>query len=793
MSESWTKFSDEIGTSEEWTSGHDDGGKELSPAEFTEEVRESMGVPSKTIIDSVEYWDGTKGKGPARGSCKGKGEGGKATPADDRDVGELLKEHGFDEAGCKRIMDLGVEKSADLAFVSEEDLEGCGLTTIQRRRFLQVALEVGRHPKGKGHKGGRYPAKGGKAGSGLAVPRTGLPARSDHAVLASIAEDEEIASRFDVGKLRSDTFAFEAATMETLRRKRDAGIKGLVKAMSQAQRVCLCFVVDTTGSMQPYIDGVKTQIAAIVEQIKHAHCHIAGLAFVGYKDWSEGDHHFEVLPFTTDPEQFAQFVGRVRAGGGGDEPEDVVGGLNQALILNWPASGGTNVIFHVADAPPHGKQYHNMSDNFPSGHGKDVSLHNLFMMAKRKSVQYYFGKVNQKCDQMLEIFEKECGETITSFNIKDVLTLTRSVTSSVMESIAATGAVACSCSGDTTTSLSRIREYVLDPAEPIWDDVPKVSVTVSKMKLPETAQDIWLNTKLQSDINKGLIQIAPCPFAKGGERLAYLGRRFFHQHDEASGLSKEVVDEVVLKEYIKLPTVPELDRSRYMVANEVQNVATRLSLEFNDHLERGYVNPGIKLKFLIAKVVKLTAPDGRIRFLAMEKKYRSMDEFVKLTNNYKMVRAPESKEQENLVNLAVAFSHFSHSQTRGYCLVCDLQGMVSVDSKDQPTLLLTDPAIHCPSSHRFGRTNLGESGIAAFFDAHKCNKYCKALGLEEGGKMHDTCRADGDIRRVHGKGGSPIVRHSGKSAGGKSRSSAGSSTCGKSESGKSRSYAGSSK
>ena len=58
--------------------------------------------------------------------------------------------------------------------------------------------------------------------------------------------------------------------------------------IKRAQKVSLCFLLDTTGSMAPYIDGVKDQIVQIVTEIQTSCCAIAGLAFVGYKDWCDG-------------------------------------------------------------------------------------------------------------------------------------------------------------------------------------------------------------------------------------------------------------------------------------------------------------------------------------------------------------------------------------------------------------------------------------------------------------------------------------------------------------------------
>ena len=66
----------------------------------------------------------------------------------------------------------------------------------------------------------------------------------------------------------------------------------------------------------------------------------------------------EVLPFTTDLQAFKSFVGSVRATGGGDAAEDVFSGIEAAQALAWEA--GSRILVHVADAPCHGCEFHDM-------------------------------------------------------------------------------------------------------------------------------------------------------------------------------------------------------------------------------------------------------------------------------------------------------------------------------------------------------------------------------------------------------------------------------------------------
>ena len=58
--------------------------------------------------------------------------------------------------------------------------------------------------------------------------------------------------------------------------------------------------------------------------------------------------------------------------------------------------------------------------------------------------------------------------------------------------------------------------------------------------------------------------------------------------------------------------------------------------------------------------------------------------------------------------------------TEGFLMIVDLQGVNGV---------LTDPQIHCIDYTRFGKGNLGYEGILKFFFSHKCNQFCKDLGL----------------------------------------------------------------
>jgi len=134
----------------------------------------------------------------------------------------------------------------------------------------------------------------------------------------------------------------------------------------RAESVDLAFVIDATGSLGPYLEGVKNQIRAIAREVKRAHLGLRlRMALVAYRDIEESNR-FEVLDFVSSVEEFENFVATIEADGGGDTPEDIAGGLQQANSLSW--KNPTRVVFLIADAPCHGREYCDESDDdYPGG------------------------------------------------------------------------------------------------------------------------------------------------------------------------------------------------------------------------------------------------------------------------------------------------------------------------------------------------------------------------------------------------------------------------------------------
>jgi len=108
----------------------------------------------------------------------------------------------------------------------------------------------------------------------------------------------------------------------------------------------VAFIIDTTGSMGDEIERLKKTLDVIHFQLAHLDP-AADVRFglVEYKD--RGDEFVtRPIPFTSDIEKFRASLANLRAGGGGDEPEDVQAGLERALHgLQWRDENAVKVAF----------------------------------------------------------------------------------------------------------------------------------------------------------------------------------------------------------------------------------------------------------------------------------------------------------------------------------------------------------------------------------------------------------------------------------------------------------------
>lgn len=111
----------------------------------------------------------------------------------------------------------------------------------------------------------------------------------------------------------------------------------------------LVFLIDITGSMQPQIDGVVSNVRAFASNLNERGIDYR-LALILFNDFIE-----KVYQPTSDVETFLSWLKNVRATGGGDEKENALEALSAATYRIQYRPEANRVAILITDAPYHQK------------------------------------------------------------------------------------------------------------------------------------------------------------------------------------------------------------------------------------------------------------------------------------------------------------------------------------------------------------------------------------------------------------------------------------------------------
>ena len=117
----------------------------------------------------------------------------------------------------------------------------------------------------------------------------------------------------------------------------------------------VAFVLDTTGSMGPLIEGAKRKIWSIATSIVDTNPDAEiRMGLVAYRDIGD-EYVTRVFPLTTDIQDLYAQLLELRARGGGAWPESVNEALHAGVNkLSWTQGLEVDrILFLVGDAPPH--------------------------------------------------------------------------------------------------------------------------------------------------------------------------------------------------------------------------------------------------------------------------------------------------------------------------------------------------------------------------------------------------------------------------------------------------------
>jgi Mg-chelatase subunit ChlD len=119
-------------------------------------------------------------------------------------------------------------------------------------------------------------------------------------------------------------------------------------------KVDIVFALDTTGSMGGLIEGAKAKIWEIARKAQEGQpAPEVRIGLVAYRDRGD-DYITQVVPLTSDLDAIYAKLSAFRAGGGGDGPEHVLRGLDEAISSQWSTDArAVKLVYLVGDAPPH--------------------------------------------------------------------------------------------------------------------------------------------------------------------------------------------------------------------------------------------------------------------------------------------------------------------------------------------------------------------------------------------------------------------------------------------------------
>ena len=172
----------------------------------------------------------------------------------------------------------------------------------------------------------------------------------------------------------------------------------------------VCFIIDNTGSMEDWINVIKDICTSLFKEItKKFNKYKFYFGCVLYADTISvsSDKNYKI-DFTQDENEFKSKLEEVEGQSGGDEAEDWASGFQDALDeLNW--GNGTKLIFHIADAPHHGKIFNTdkKNDNFLDEEN-DINGKNLIKLIKRcseRNIKITGININNVCS--FKVFQKE--------------------------------------------------------------------------------------------------------------------------------------------------------------------------------------------------------------------------------------------------------------------------------------------------------------------------------------------------------------------------------------------------
>ena len=216
------------------------------------------------------------------------------------------------------------------------------------------------------------------------------------------------------------------------------------------------------------------------------------------------------------------------------------------------------------------------------------------------------------------------------------------------------------------------------------------------------------------------VTFEPQYFAEGVSRYAFRGE--IQSKGPANG--KKVVVKVFKKEIAK-------KLSHWTADFSASKKAQAYARKFNEVVRQKNIQAAeISFKIpIILQVKELSKfywfflfPGADDQRFVLQGEYVALEDFI--PGNYQKFNSNGGYEDESISKLLLTFCHWTWEVSGHNFMICDLQGVKSANG-----YYLTDPAVHS-KEQLYGPTDLGLVGMEMVLKGHRCNDFCRILGLQ---------------------------------------------------------------
>ncbi|CAD8046871.1 unnamed protein product [Paramecium sonneborni] len=490
-------------------------------------------------------------------------------------------------------------------------------------------------------------------------------------------------------------------------------MKRTKESLEEFGKLDICYVVDCTKSMEPYIEQARSCVREslkIIKQQTNRDTIMSSIAFYDMEQKPPGGYH--QFTFSNNVQDFEKFITSVPIVGGQDPPEDVKGALQQMIDkLKW--MNKFKIAILITDCPCHGKRYHNMVNDC---HPQDDIEEMLYRLIDQQIVLIGFN-LNQKTIQMYEEFKKiyEKKNASDLFLYVDVAGLSvNQLAEKMAKSLgnASVNATQVKSSGTKTKNPQQQKERPKNKdgaMEALCKQGDFYNFEKTQIQVVDTEFTV-LNVTINDQV-----------FAANLKTINNIGRQKDYVITEegkwqcirtadpfAFGMMKDVflmkkkkggADELYV---IKTPLGGQPYKTQEQTVQECRShlVCQQLMKKFKQDIQDAKDQQKI-LDFKYPNVIYsdfLILKEKQDRYWIAERFFKG--EFVKYNNNYGYI----NDDITEINKFAQAFSYYTFYISGGNYMVNDVQGVGHY---------FTDPAINTVRGD-FDETDIGEEGIKMF-------------------------------------------------------------------------------